>query len=701
MAWEKVWGPTAFVVVDGETGAVYGKPLVLAGVAAAVHRWNGAAFGWSSIGGGTMTACVTAGWAPHNALYGIDGGGVVHRYDESATTWVSIGGPTSGHAGTIYGGPDQLIATAAQGPADLYRWDDSAAQWKKIGGPAKKVVIGKSSDIDFKLEVYGQSPDDAPAGSKGVYQWRGAWYKEGGPAGDIFVSRTELFATNPTSGDMLVRGTTGWKKIGGPGKQFALDHHGHVYALSVDGAAVYRWSGTPNQWTKIGGAASAIVAGWDGLLFALNPTTSELWCHRPDCPAVITVPKFEGIIRTEKLKNVAGARQLLLALWDPHRPGHPRPTRQQVESVVFGPRPSLRDWVQENSGGRATLANAGVFGWYDAPAAKQGEHYWDNPDPTSANPAKRSPTYHADTYKDGWLSGHVEKWADAIRRTAQDTNFAPFDADHNGSLDTREVGIFLCYPQNSSSGYGRGTAGKQHPTVEPLEVDGVKVPWIVEWYLGAPPNFGVGMHELAHLVLGTVDMYFDGHWPYAAGGYSVMDQAHGQHLSAPEKLKLGWLDYTVVTHSGTFTLTDVETTSKALIIMSPARGADEYFVLENRWRGSSYDAGGPGIGSGIRMDGLAIWHVVEDPATFNATSPWPPTGVKNEWGRLGIRMIRANGGTPFDDTKALFASAGSVVSDVTAPASLHWLNGAPSGVRVKLLTGAGPTITVEVGVSCP
>jgi len=55
----------------------------------------------------------------------------------------------------------------------------------------------------------------------------------------------------------------------------------------------------------------------------------------------------------------------------------------------------------------------------------------------------------------------------------------------------------------------------------------------------------------------------------------------------------------------------------------------------------------------------------------------------------------------FDDTKALFATAGSVVSDVTAPANLHWLNGDPSGIRIKLLTGAGSTMKLELGVSCP
>lgn len=700
MAWEHVWGPTEFVVVDGETGAVYARPAAAAGLVDGVYRWDGTAFGWTRLGE-AMVACVTAGWAPHSALYGIDAQGVVHRFDEDAAQWVSIGGPSSGMAKDIFGGPDQLLATAAQGPAEVFRWNADKSDWVRIGTPGKKFVVGKSSDIEFPLQVYGQSPDDAPARTKGIYQWRGEWYKEGDQAGDIFVSQTQLFATNPVSGDLMMKAPAGWKHIGAPGQQFATDHRGHIYGLSPGGGGVYRWTGTPNQWEHVGNAAAAIFAGWDGLLFALNPTTSDLMWYRPGCPAVSTMPAFDGVIRTEKMKKVLGARKLMAVLSDPHRPGHPRPSRQQVESMIFGPKPSLQDWIKENSGGRATLVDAGVFGWYDAPPAKQGDHYWDNPDPSSADPARKSPTYHEDKYQDGWLSGHVEKWADAIRRAAQDTKLAPHDANADKKLTADELGIFLCYPQHDPYGTGRGTAGQQYPEVKPLVVDGVEIPWIVEWYLGEPPHFGVGMHELAHLVLSTPDMYFTDYWPFAAAAYSLSDQSRGQHLSAPEKLKLGWLDYMVVPYDGTYTLTDVETTSKALIVMSPKRGADEYFLLENRWRGMSYDAGGPGIGPGIPADGLAIWHVIEDPAVFNSVTPWPPTGKPNEWGRLGIRLIRANGGLAVDDNEALFSTAGAVISDVTGPANLRWLHDRPSGIRIKLLTGAGPTMQLEIGVSCP
>ncbi len=38
---------------------------------------------------------------------------------------------------------------------------------------------------------------------------------------------------------------------------------------------------------------------------------------------------------------------------------------------------------------------------------------------------------------------------------------------------------------------------------------------------------------------------------------------------------------------------------------------------------------------------------------------------------------------------------------VTGPASLRWLGDRPNGIRIKLLTGAGPTMQLEIGVRGP
>jgi hypothetical protein len=73
MPWERVWGATEFVVVDGETGTVYAKPSA-PDTMAGVYQWDGTPFGWSLLGGTSVT-CVTAGWAPHSSLYGLDAQG--------------------------------------------------------------------------------------------------------------------------------------------------------------------------------------------------------------------------------------------------------------------------------------------------------------------------------------------------------------------------------------------------------------------------------------------------------------------------------------------------------------------------------------------------------------------------------------------------------------------------------------------------
>jgi hypothetical protein len=333
MSWEQVWDPAESVVIDGETGAVY---------------------------------CLAAS-------------GVVYKYGGTPGSWTSIGGPSGGQAGGLFGGSDQLLAVATGSSPDIFRWDDRTSSWVRIGGPRKTFVVGKSSDAEFKLQVYGLSLDSAPAKEKGIYQWSGGWYQRGGPASAILVCQTTLFATNPVSGDLMSRYPTGWK---------------------------------------------------------------------------------------------------------------------------------------------------------------------------------------------------------------------------------------------------------------------------TEWYSGDPPDFGTAIHEIAHLLLGTPDMYFTAHWPYAAARYSVSDQSGPIHLSAPEKLKLGWLSYNVATASGTYSLKDVETQHDALILYNPKRGSDEYFLIENRWRGTSYDAGGSKIGAGIPMDGIAIWHVIENPAVFDAVFPFPPTGVKGEWGRLGIRLRSMSENSP-------------------------------------------------------
>lgn len=709
MSWEQIWGPTDFIVIDGERGAVYGRPAPGTKLPDDLYRWTGEPGVWIplQIPAKPVLACVTAGCKPNNTLFYLAGNGVVYRYLGAPKAWKPIGGPSQGKAGMLYGGPDQLLATAPGPTPNVFRWDEASQTWVLIGGPGKAFAVGSSGSTEFKVHVFGLSPDAAPAATKGIYQWLGGttWQKVSGPMASLYASGQAVFATDPASGNILQRTATGWIAVGGPGRFFAADQNGHLYGTSPDASppaakGVYAWQGKPGAWAKIGGPADKLFAGWDRQVFATNPANGDLWHYVPlEVPIVAKAPDFAKQ-HVSDIVPVSGKRKLLTVLWDPKRPAHPAPDKAEITNALFGPRPSVRDWLLENSGGKVELVNTGVRGWYTAPANKQGDHYWDNPYDTANDPAQQDPHYHHNKYKDGWLDGHAEKWADALTAATEMFSVASHDANKDKWLTPEELGILIVLPQNEPYGAVRTVVGTQCPFDKPLFIQGVRFTDIAEWYAGKPIDFGTAAHELAHLLLHTPDMYFDGYWPYAASVYSNSDNSDIlQHLSGPEKLKFGWLKYRVVPKSGEYDLQDVETHQDALILFNPKHGSSEYFLLENRWRGTSYDAGGPKIGAGIPMDGLAVWHVIDDPTIFNEVKPFPPTGVLGEWGRLGVRLIRANGSVPVDDAAALFAQKDMLISDLTWPANLQWLDGSPSGLSIKLLTNAAPVMKVQISLS--
>jgi M6 family metalloprotease-like protein len=379
------------------------------------------------------------------------------------------------------------------------------------------------------------------------------------------------------------------------------------------------------------------------------------------------------------MSAASGVRRVVAILWDPGRVGHPAPPVETVDDLLFGADPSVRDWYRQNAGGRFRVVREAVLGWY--PADRPAEHYWletdEDPD-------------------DAWTSGHVEKWAEAIRKADVEFDFGVHDANGDGTLDPHELAILIVIPQAGPFGTVRTPAGRQVPSFEPLVVDGVRIPVIAEWYTGIPANLGAPAHELSHLLLGTSDLYMEGRaWPFAAHAFSIMDISYSTtHFDPFVKLKTGWLATRVVSAGGTHVLRDVETRREAIILYDPAHGPGEYFLLENRWRGSTYDLGRGGAGGGLPNSGLAIWHIIEDPALLTLSTP--PIGAPGEWGRRGIRLVRANGGVPEDDAKALFRVAGATVGDDTSPARLRWIDGSPSGFTVTLLSDAGSAVALSI-----
>jgi M6 family metalloprotease-like protein len=308
----------------------------------------------------------------------------------------------------------------------------------------------------------------------------------------------------------------------------------------------------------------------------------------------------------QALKRMRGRLQVVAILWDPKRPSDPAPTVAAVDNLVFGPTNSVRDYFLENSGGAFTIERAGVLGWL--PASQPADYWWGPPDTNDAN-------------GDGWVNPHTQKWAEAVRLADPQFNYRAFDENpFDGNLRPDELGILIVIPANTPFGTNRWAVGREFPNPQPLVADGVTIGVIAEAYIGNPPNLGLVAHELTHLLLGHGDMYFTFFMPYAAGDYSLMDRSYKTtHLDPFAKLKYGWLRPRLVLRSGQYALPAVETERVVWILLDPARGPDEYFIVENRWGGTSYDQQMADAG------GLAVWHVMEDPAVYGSLPP--PPGV--------------------------------------------------------------------------
>ncbi len=445
-------------------------------------------------------------------------------------------------------------------------------------------------------------------------------------------------------------------------------------------------------------------------------------------------------------------RKVLAILWDPKRPGHPAPPADEVEAKLFGA-DSVRSYFAENSNGYFTIEMAGVKGWYTAKHYGEcanenrdcAEHYWepldqeDLPEDRNLNglldpgedlngngeldgpdrvlqadeDRNRNGKLDYDLDGDGWIYGHDEKLAEAIREADKEFEFNKHDSDDNKTLSPDELGIVIVIPQRSIYGpqfgaFGsvRRVVGRQQP-FEDLYVDGIKITEVVEWYTGDPLNLGLPSHELSHLLLYgayTGDMYFNSYkynFPsaYAPGAYSLMDQTYQKtHLDPVAKLKLGWVRPKIIFRSGRYKLSAVASRHKVWILMDPARGADEYFIVENRQRsGSFYDLD-------IDDQGLAVWHVMEKPEVYGSIPPPPDVIMENwakvpsdDWPRRAIRLIRPV--LFFSDSRALWdESEYDLLSSDPDPqhATLRWADSTPSGFSLRSISAAGATMEATI-----
>jgi M6 family metalloprotease-like protein len=361
---------------------------------------------------------------------------------------------------------------------------------------------------------------------------------------------------------------------------------------------------------------------------------------------------------------VLGERPLLVILLGGK--GHPPPSTQlaplrspeEFRKILFGGEKSVRGYFTEASYGHFTFREAFVTKWLeptDDPSTGQvDESTWEFIQGLDLGT------------KGAWVLQQVEKLTPF--------RFSNYDQDKDGVVTQHELGVLWIYP---GDGGARGRATNPGTVAVPSLSKGVKLGYLVRG--GNGMSMTTMAHELAHQVLGLVDLYGGNGKPSLVGGFSLMcAPVEGTHLDPWAKMKLGWLKPTVVTQDGWTHVKDVETHAEVFLLHDPAHGPQEYFLIENRWPGGSYE-------SKLRDRGLAVWHIHE--------GRWG-----GDWGRKSIRLVMAGGAPPQPAAKRLWDGSdpetGYDLTPTSTPSALRWEDGTSSEIGIWGISQAGP----EVGV---
>ncbi len=590
------------------------------------------------------------------------------------TSWLTTSGPYT---------VEHVAGADANGDLHVFWWSPRAGRWQAVNasGEAGPKVTGSvtswlttsgpytvehvaGADANGDLHVFWWSPRAGrwQAVNASGESWIGPDAAEVAGVARLMIGvGEEVLATRTQDGGLPIFWWTSalaWQTLD------LLDQFPEFQCRSDPVGWVIPWSSLPERLA---------FNGTSGLFYVMRGTGLER-----DLTDAIRQPAFS----LKRMRNVR--RKVLAVLWDPHKPGITRPEKSAVEDALFGPTDSVRAFYLENSGGLFTIENAGVLGWFDA-------------------------DYPPSEYWPGGGQAGRDSGAEAIRKAAKEVDFRAWDSNRDGNLTADELGIVFILPGTGDGGGLTRVVGEDYTTrdtAKGITVDDVKISWISEVSIGSPPGPGIVAHELGHLLLGHGDMYFTFFTPTRASAYSLMDQdGKAPHIDPFGKLKLGWLRPRLVFSSGRYALPDVETNHTALILLDSRHGIYEYFIVENRWPGSSFDEVLPDRG-------LAVWHIMESPATYDSALPppnvnpstWASVGMgAGAWSRKAIRMVRPLVTSPLNDGMALWdgsdpATGFDLLSDDPDPShgSLKWGDGTPSGFALVDIPPAGPDVEVRV-----
>jgi M6 family metalloprotease-like protein len=406
-----------------------------------------------------------------------------------------------------------------------------------------------------------------------------------------------------------------------------------------------------------------------------NLNISPHYCkgYHPQNPPTYTTP-------------ILGNRSLLIILIEFKDHPHHHDT-SHYDQILWGKKPSVKDYFDEVSYGQFTYSKAGILGWYTS-------------------------TYSIDRWETNLPL--IAQQAYELARNDRDFSFSQYDKNNDKKITYDELSIIIGTSGEQSSrpsfAYYTDTEIKEIQTWDGVTLQG---PYAIiqEWF-----PWYVYAHELGHS-LGLPDLYdYPSAWitgtSYGIGPYDIMCLGTG-HLSAWCKIKLGWITPIIVEDEGYYDIHAIETHPEAYILRNHSHSPREYFLIENRWQKNNYDEIALTPLGGLPDEGIVIYHIDESrlETFWGGNARWPNSDNNDETHKLvdlecaDMPSSHYKNADHFDaeenmgDHDDLWKGDGYQFHDDSYPCNARWYNGKRSDIAFSVFSQANETIRVYVSLN--
>lgn len=391
----------------------------------------------------------------------------------------------------------------------------------------------------------------------------------------------------------------------------------------------------------------------------------------------------KNLIPFPKIQKAIGQRPLLMILIEfsdvDHHPEH---NYNYFDDLLFGEKPSVNDYYKEVSYGKFNFTKVEILGWY-----------------------KSREDLSSSKTRDKIV-------LDAFKQAARDkkVNYEKYDLDGDKILSVDELDVVICTSGSSESEpMGAYHNWRTKGIWKVITWDGLRfsgdVSVIQEWH-----TWMVCAHELGHS-FNLPDFYdytkrSNGIGVYGLMGKGNLDGTNGNHFTAWSKIKIGWIDPIEVTEDGFYIIRDSETNPEAYILLNPAN-KKEYFLVENRYSGDSYD----NFSNSLPDNGIVIYHVDESVPKWYTPWTWFPWVNNLEQHKMldvecsdsfsshfknadDLDLNNNNG-----DKNDLWDNSCYGFNSTSVPCNSRWYDGSKNDIGIYVLSQTGKNMTVYFSIN--